>query len=354
VDLALTAEQVALVASFTGLLSQRSTTAHVRAAEPLGFDASLWRLMLDVGVLEMAVPEADGGWGADLVDMVLVAERTGAALAPVPSIETQCAARLLAGLRSDAAAAALQAVLAGDSLVTMAVCPGRGGKASLVPAGAVADAAIVLNDDALLLVSLNNGNRQPVANLASAPLADIEIAKAIGESASLILTRGPDAIAAFEKAIDEWLTLTAAALIGSATAAHLMTCAYARERHTWGRPIGAYQAVAHPLADGATALDGARLLARKAAWALGGGQERGGQERGSDRGRELAAMAFAFAAETARDVTYGAVHFHGGYGFTLEHDAQLHYRRARGWARVWGEPRKALLRAASARYLKED
>nr|MDT0667045.1 acyl-CoA dehydrogenase family protein [Micromonospora sp. DSM 115978] len=112
-------------------------------------------------------------------------------------------------------------------------------------------------------------------------------------------------------------------------------------RRAWDVPIGAYQAVAHPLADDATALDGARLLVAKAADEL---------DRGSPRSRELAAMAFGFAAETARQATYNAVHFHGGYGFMLEYDAQLHYRRARGWARVWGQPRQAYQRAARARY----
>jgi alkylation response protein AidB-like acyl-CoA dehydrogenase len=41
---------------------------------------------------------------------------------------------------------------------------------------------------------------------------------------------------------------------------------------------------------------------------------------------------------------------HGGYGFMLEYDVQLYYRRARGWARVWGEPRTAFRRAAARRY----
>ncbi len=347
-DLALTAEQEALVASFADLLSERSSTAQVRAAEPLGFDEALWRVLLEVGVIEMAVPEQRGGWGAGLVDLALVAERTGAALASAPTSEAQCAARLLAGLPSVAAASELEAVLAGERLVTLAVRPSRAGNATLVPGGAVADAAIVSSDDALLLVALNDANRQTVANLASAPLADLDLGVARARGDAVELARGADAGAAFDAALDEWLTLTAAALIGSATVAHRMTCDYARERHTWDKPIGTYQAVAHPLADAVTALDGARLLARKAAWALSGGRE-----RGADRGRELAAMAFAFAAETAREVTYDAVHFHGGYGFTLEHDAQLHYRRARGWARVWGEPRQALLRVASARYLQE-
>jgi alkylation response protein AidB-like acyl-CoA dehydrogenase len=99
--------------------------------------------------------------------------------------------------------------------------------------------------------------------------------------------------------------------------------------------------VAHPLADDATHLDGARLLVRKAAWA---------GDRGDPRARELAAMAFAFASGTAERATYDALHVHGGYGFMLEYDVQLHYRRARGWPRVWGDAAAGYRRAASARY----
>ena len=125
-----------------------------------------------------------------------------------------------------------------------------------------------------------------------------------------------------------------------AASAHRITCEYAVERRAWDVPIGANQGVAHPLADDATAIDGARLIARKAAWEV---------DRGGPRARELAAMAFGFAAETARKATYDAIHFHGGYGFMLESDPQLYYRRARGWSRVWGEPRDAHRRAARAR-----
>ena len=326
-DLALTEEQAALVTSFADLLAKRSSTEQVRAAEPEGFDPSLWEALLGIGVVEMAVPEAAGGWGAGLLDLALVAEQVGAALAPAPVIEAQVAARLLATTGIDP----------GERLTTVAVRPAAGPRATLVPAGAVADDAVVLVGDRLLLVPLE-GARRPVANLAAAPLADVTVGEGAGTTE---LASGSAAREAFETALDEWLVLTAGALVGMASSAHRVTCEYARERHTWGVPIGAYQAVAHPLADGATAIDGARLLVGKAAWEL---------QAGGTRGRELAAMSFAFAAETARQVTYDAVHFHGGYGFMLEYDAQLYYRRARGWARVWGEPRDAHRRAARARY----
>ena len=61
-------------------------------------------------------------------------------------------------------------------------------------------------------------------------------------------------------------------------------------------------------------------------------------------------MAFAFAYETARDATQRSLHIHGGYGFGMEQDIQLYYRRARGWAMVYGEPAVALDRVADMRY----
>jgi alkylation response protein AidB-like acyl-CoA dehydrogenase len=113
-----------------------------------------------------------------------------------------------------------------------------------------------------------------------------------------------------------------------------------KERKAWGVPIGSFQAVAHRLADSATALDGARLLAYEAAWA---------QQEEPQRAAELAAMAFAFAYESARDATHRSLHFHGGYGFMMEYDPQLYWRRARAWTSVWGEPVLAYRRAAATR-----
>ncbi len=223
----------------------------------------------------------------------------------------------------------------GESLVTVALHPPRAGLAALTPAGAVCDAVIVLDGERLLLFPVPAESRRPVTNLGSAPLADLLLADGVE------LDAGPTAVERFEAALDEWLVLTAASLVGISAAAHEVVCRYARERRASGAVIGTFQGVAHPLADDATHIDGARLLAHKAAWALDGGD---------GRGRELAAMAFAFASAIAERATYDAIHFHGGYGFMLEHDVQLHYRRARGWARVWGDAEAGYRRAAGARY----
>jgi alkylation response protein AidB-like acyl-CoA dehydrogenase len=335
VDLALSDEQRELVTSFANLFAKSSSPEQVRAAEPVGFDAALWRTLLDTGAVTMGVAEERGGWGASLLDLALVAEQLGRAVAAAPLLEAQVAARLLASVGTPVALEALAPVLADEQLVSLAVRPARGGLAALAPAGAVCDALVVLDADALRLVPVGDGDRTVVDNLGSAPLADVRL------GGGTVLAEGADAVAAFDAAVDEWLTLVAAALVGSGTVALEVACTYATERRAFGSPIGSFQGVSHPLADDATNLDGARLLVHKAAWEL---------DRGGSRGRELAAMAFAFASTTAEKATYDALHTHGGYGFMLEYDVQLHWRRVRGWPRVWGDSEAAYRRAGDARY----
>ncbi len=330
-------EQDQLVAAFAGLFAKHATPERVRAAEPTGFDKALWDQLLAQGVVAMAVGEAQGGWGASMLDLALVAEQVGRSVAPAPVVEAQAAARLLARLDSDAAASALAAAVAGDRLVTLAVRADAPGAATspLVPGAAVADDAIVLAGDRLLLVPLE-GARTPVENLASMPLADVDLGPDAVE-----LATGPVAVAAHDAALDDWLALTGAALVGIGARAVEIGVEYVKERRAWGVPIGSFQAISHRLADSATAVDGARLLAYEAAWA---------EADDVDRYAQLAAMSFAFGYETARDATYRSLHFHGGYGFMIEYDIQLHWRRARGWAHVGGDPSAAYRRVADRRY----
>src|SRR3546814_7052083 len=98
----------------------------------------------------MAVGEEQGGWGASLLDLSLVAEQLGRRAAPAPLIEAQVAARLLASV----APQALDPVLEGEVL-TLSLHPPVGGVARLVPAGAVATSTLVLDGDRLLLVPIS-------------------------------------------------------------------------------------------------------------------------------------------------------------------------------------------------------
>src|SRR5262249_29415840 len=124
-----------------------------------------------------------------------------------------------------------------------------------------------------------------------------------------------------------WQLLTAALLVGIAARALEIGAAYARDREVFDRPVATFQTVAHRLADLATAVDGARLLVHEAAWSA---------DEGRARAQALPTMAFCFSAEPAPAVAGDALHFHGGYGYTLEYDIQLYYRRAKACGLVGG------------------
>jgi alkylation response protein AidB-like acyl-CoA dehydrogenase len=135
----------------------------------------------------------------------------------------------------------------------------------------------------------------------------------------------------------EWKLLTAFSLVGLAQRSLEIGAEYARERIQFGVPIGGFQAIAHPLADCATRVDGAELLAWEGAWALAAEPE---------RFEALAAMAFVWASQTAQRTAGVSLHTHGGYGFSLEYDIQLYYRRACAGSLVAGGAREELVSVA--------
>ncbi len=111
----------------------------------------------------------------------------------------------------------------------------------------------------------------------------------------------------------------AAQAVGIAAGACERAVAYARERRTFGVPIGQHQMVAWMIADMATAIEGARLLTLRAAAA---------KDRGERYG-PAAAMAKLFAAETAMKVTTDVVQIHGGYGYVKEYEVERFFRDAK-------------------------
>jgi butyryl-CoA dehydrogenase len=111
----------------------------------------------------------------------------------------------------------------------------------------------------------------------------------------------------------------AAQALGIAQGAHELALAYARERKSFGVPIGQHQMVQWMLADMATGIGAARLLTWRAAWL---------KDRGLSFGT-AAAMAKLFASETAMRVTTDAIQVHGGYGFIKEYQVERYFRDAK-------------------------
>jgi len=169
-DLNPSEEQQLLVETFGALYAKESSPEHVRAAEPSGHDHGLWGRLCHNGVLEMAVDEESGGWGASLLDLALVAEQHGRYVGSAPLLESQVAIRLLAGVGTSEARSAVAAALSGEFLTTLALHPPRDGVLALVPAGAVADTVLFVDGSRLWATPAGEG-RRAVANLGSLPVA---------------------------------------------------------------------------------------------------------------------------------------------------------------------------------------
>ena len=335
-DFSLNEDQEALRATFAALFERESPIDRVRGAEPLGFDEKLWQQMVDTGVPTMGVPVDRGGGGAGLVELALVVEAQGEWLAPVPVVPVVTAMRLLArasdGTEHHVGGEWLAAVGVGTRRVALALDPGGPGEAQLVPGGAVAGGVMGLVGDELVLVARDEPVDGP-RNLGSEPLAWWDLADSA--AARVALASGPDARARFDDACREWRLLTAAYLVGLAQGALELAVRYANERVAFGVPIGTFQAVAHPLADVACAVQGARRLVWKAAWLLDHEPAPAGFE---EDGPAVAEMAWLHAWRTAELATRVGVHTQGGFGFTLESDMQLYFRRAKSAALLAGDP----------------
>ena len=344
-DLSYSDEQQHLRENLSSFFSKESTPERVRDAEPSGFDPELWDKIAAMGLPAMAVPEDLGGGGASALDLVLTSEEFGKKIPPAPLVEAVVATNLVCRLEgSEVAKELLAGAVAGEALLSVALHPLVGGVARLVPAGAVADAVLALDGDEVVALRSTVSPRSPLAvpsNLGTAPLAD----RGAGIDERFVLASGPEAVAAYELARAEWQLLMAGALVGLAQSAIELGADYAQQRHAFGVLIAWFQTVQHRLADAITDLEGARLLAYEAAWAA--------DERRADA-RALAAMAFLFSSEVAFRVAADSLHLHGGYGYTLEYDIQLYFRRAKAWPLALGDPKNGYQSLATLLFTREE
>ena len=316
-DLSKTAEQFQLHDALRAMLSSECAAERVRASESTGHDGSLWARCMELSLLEMAIP----GNGATFLDSAFAAETLGEFLAPVPLIDASVAIRLVARLDEPML---LEKALSGDVILAVASRPPVNGTLVAAPSGAVAHHVLYLDGDALA-ITCDQVPGRAAPNLGGLAVADRRIA------GSRVLAFGSLARSRFQRAVAEWKALTAAQLTGAGRRALRLGIDYAREREAFGVKVASFQAIAHRLADVATALDAAQLLAWEAAWAHDG--------RPADAAA-LSSMALILAAETAGFATKESLHVFGGYGFMLEYDIQLYFRRVKAMTLIAGDIRR--------------
>ncbi|HJR26985.1 MAG TPA: acyl-CoA dehydrogenase family protein, partial [Acidimicrobiales bacterium] len=207
------------------------------------------------------------------------------------------------------------------------------GIARLVPQAAAASFVVAMEGDRLLLVGEPAAEARPT--LSGLAVADVDVRAAVR------LASGPEAVGAYRTAHEEWIALTAVAQAGLARATFDVGLQYAKDRRQFGVPIGTFQALQHRFADLHARVDGGRLLAYEAVWALDEDEPTKGQ---------LVAQAGWFCGEVAEEAAGFSLHVHGGYGFMLEYDVQLHVRRAKAARLVVGDPREQLRTIAARRW----
>jgi alkylation response protein AidB-like acyl-CoA dehydrogenase len=354
-DLDFTPEQDMLRAMVRGLCAEHAPLTVVRGLEddPVGIAADLWKRLAASDLCGLLVPAEHGGAGMTPLDGVVVYQELGRALAPTPHF-VSCvvsAGNLVAGGTDAQRAEWLPRVAAGEAVLTPAWLEPDGGfgprgvRARAIPdgdgfrlSGTKRHVAFAAAADRLLVPARTGADPDEVELFLVAPDApgvtltqQLSLASDSQYRVDLAGVRvdGDARLAggwaAWEDARDDALILLAAWAVGAADRVQELTVQYAKDREQFDKPIGAFQSIAHYLADRQAELDGARTLVHEAAWARATGRSVA----------RLAPMAKLFAAKVARDLTATAEQIHGGNGFTVDYDVQLYFRRAKALQVSW-------------------
>jgi alkylation response protein AidB-like acyl-CoA dehydrogenase len=308
------------------LLGERARPERVREhAEAGTTDTALWAELVELGWPGIAVSEEHGGQELGTVELAILAEELGRALAPVPFLPTVLAATLVEHAGSDAQRARwLPGLASGET--PGAVGAARDGVAELVIGGADAQVFVLVEDGAARVVGRDEADVEPVAAIdPTRPAARVRASG--GELLAGDVAAG----------LDRGLVAVAAELVGVCDQALGMTVAYVKERRQFGTPVGAYQAVSHRCAQMLLDTESARAAVAFAAWAA---------DADPERLPEAAAMAKAAAATAGREVTGAAIQLHGGIGFTWEADVHWLYKRAQVDAVLLGGAKEQRARLA--------
>jgi alkylation response protein AidB-like acyl-CoA dehydrogenase len=337
-----------LRAAVRALLNDRSPVGELAGRVEAGPvpDPALWRALgAEMGLAGLLVE-------ASAREVAVVLEELGAAVAPVPFLESAVlAAAALAGCGSDAARETLDRLASGAVTGALAVSFAASPWAEPPWEGVRADAAGALTGRVtsvpglgaadVLLVPAHGPDgpglwevRADDPGVRVAPVVSLDLTRPVGDlqldGARGRLLAGPEpARVAVRQALLTGAGLLASEQLGVARWCLESTVAYVKERRQFGRPVGSFQAVKHRLADVWLEVVSARAAARGAADALA--------QRAPDAPL-LVAVAQAYCSRAAVRAAEEAVQLHGGIGMTWEHPAHLFLKRAKSAEIALGTP----------------
>jgi alkylation response protein AidB-like acyl-CoA dehydrogenase len=363
-DLEFDQEQELLRQTVRDVLAKHCPLEVVRAMEddPVGYPAPLWSQLGELDLIGLLLPEEYGGSGMSLIEGVALYQELGRALAPSPHLVS---AVMSGGVLAAAGSPAqkerwLRAIASGEAVLTPAwLEPENGFSPRGVTAAATATAegagfrldglkrhvAFASAADRLLVLARTGEAPEDVDLFLvdpAAPGVSLRQQFSIASDTQYEVTLADVAVSeedrvgpagsgwvTWQQVLEPALVLLAAQAVGGARYALEITTQYALDRRQFDKPLGAFQALAHYLADAVTNLDGAEQLVHEAAWAGANGRSL----------TSLAPMAKLFACSTFRDITAMAQQLFGGIGFTLDFDIQLYFRRAKQQQLMWANDR---------------
>ena len=339
-DFTFSADQEELRRTVRSFLARESPPGYVRAMidDERGFTDEVWSQMVDLGWPALLVPEANGGLGLGVVDLVVVMEEMGRVPFPGPYLSSSVFATLAArhlGLDDQ-----LSSLAAGTTRGTVALEEvGAGDPVTRVRTRAVRKAGrwrltgtkpVILDghtaDWALVVARTERGIG---TFLVEAPTAELvpawDVTRKVTRlefDATEAEPVGPegDQTRLWQRIVDDTNVAVCAELIGAMEAANALAVEYAKVRVQFDRPIATFQVIKHKAADMLHHLELARVGTHYAAWA---------SDAEEPVREEAAAMAKAYTSGAANDVTAECIQIHGGVGFTWDCDAHLYYRKAK-------------------------
>jgi alkylation response protein AidB-like acyl-CoA dehydrogenase len=316
----------------------------VMEQEPRGFETPQWRQLAEMGYVGLVVPGDHGGQGLGAIELAIVAEEAGRVCLPGPLLDAMLGAALLAaaggqdellaqvcGGHKLVTIARLDAPFAGAGNAATSFAQGRlSGTKHFVPFAAAVDALCVLTPQGIALA-------QGPFDATATPT--IDIAQRFGSvtfdhAATLI-----GAPALLERVDRLGAVGASAMLLGIMQRCLEMTLGYVNTRAAFNRPIGAFQALQHRLANMLLRVESTRSAVYRAAWCLDA----------EDGDAPLAcATAKAYAGDAARLVCGETIQMHGGIGFTWELDVHFFFKRAKTLEQFYGSTEEQLERALTA------
>ncbi|MGA3146900.1 MAG: acyl-CoA dehydrogenase family protein [Acidimicrobiales bacterium] len=361
-DLQFSAEQEMLRETVRGVCATACPFEVVRQLEddPIGYSPELWKQLAHLDLIGLQLPEEYGGSAMTALESVVLYEEFGRALAPSPHfVSSILAGGALTVAGSDEQKQAwLPRLVTGEAILTPAWLEPENGfgekgvQVRAVPDGdgftitgtkrhvGFAKAATAL----IVLARTGDGPADVDLFVVDTGADGVTLTQQMGIASDTqyrvdldhVRVTPADRIGAAGTGWSTWDTvmhdgiiMAAAQAVGGAQYAMDITVQYAKDRQQFDKPLGAFQALAHYLADGATTVDGAEVLVHEAAWARSEGRSVA----------KLAPMAKLFACQAFRDVTATAQQIFGGIGFTVEFDIQLYFRRAKQLQISWWDTR---------------